>query len=52
MEHQIIYAKNGQKLNKNTFTWTGHVFSGWNSKVDGNGTRYKDEAVIYNFDKE
>ena len=33
-------------LNTNSFTRTGHTFSGWNTKADGTGTAYNDGANV------
>ena len=33
-------------LNANSFTRTGHTFSGWNTKADGTGTAYNDGANV------
>jgi uncharacterized repeat protein (TIGR02543 family) len=35
-------------LNANTFTYTGFVFTGWNTAANGSGVAYADEAS-YNF---
>ena len=35
-------------LNKNTYTRTGYVFNGWNTKADGTGTSYNDEQSVSN----
>ena len=34
-------------LPKNTFTRTGYRFAGWNTKADGSGAGYADEATIH-----
>lgn len=36
------------KLTKNGFTYALHNFKGWNTKSDGSGTTYKDEAEVTN----
>ncbi|MBR3116598.1 MAG: InlB B-repeat-containing protein, partial [Bacilli bacterium] len=36
------------KLNKNLFTKEGYAFDGWNTKEDGEGTTYVDEATVKN----
>ena len=38
----------GYELSKNTFTKTGHVFTGWNTAADGSGTSYADGAEVKN----
>ena len=43
---QEIYKGVATALDKNTFTRAGHTFSGWNTKADGTGTAYADEAVV------
>ena len=35
-------------MRSNTFTRTGYTFNGWNTKVDGSGTRYSDKATVKN----
>lgn len=41
------------KLSKNTFEFAGHTFKGWNTKADGTGTSYTNEAeVTFNADME
>lgn len=37
-----------QKLNKNGYAIEGWRFTGWNTKADGTGTAYADEAVVVN----
>lgn len=37
-----------QSLTKNTFNRTGYSFVGWNTKADGNGTRYADQQSVLN----
>lgn len=36
------------KLTKNIFCRTGYVFTGWNTKMDGNGTSFSDEEDFLN----
>lgn len=36
------------KLNANTYTRDGWIFKGWNTKPDGSGTYFTDEAEILN----
>ena len=33
-------------LNENVYTRTNYEFDGWNTKIDGTGTRYADKATI------
>lgn len=35
-------------LTKNTYTKNGYSFTGWNTKADGSGTAYADEADVTN----
>ena len=37
-----------KKLSKNSFTRNGYIFTGWNTKADGTGTLYDDEASVRN----
>lgn len=37
-----------QKLTANTFTKTGHTFTGWNTKADGTGTAYNNQQEVSN----
>ena len=37
-----------QNLSANTFTRTGYIFAGWNSKADGTGTAYTDGQEVIN----
>lgn len=37
-----------KKLNKNNYTISGYIFTGWNTAADGSGQNYADEAVILN----
>lgn len=48
METQAFTYDKTQKLKKNAYTYTGYVFSGWNTKADGSGTTYDDEAKVFN----
>lgn len=34
-------------LTENSYTRTGYVFTGWNTRPDGSGTFYEDKAEIY-----
>ena len=37
-----------EKLTKSNFCRTGYVFTGWNTKMDGNGTSFSDEEDFIN----
>lgn len=41
-----------KRLSKNTYTRTGYEFQGWNTKPDGSGVSYEDQAEIYNLSGE
>ncbi len=43
MTNQLIYQGEPTKLSKNTYTKTGYLFNGWNTRDDGLGTGYSDE---------
>ena len=47
---EMTYDKEA-KLNKNIFTREGYTFAGWNTKADGTGTSYDDEANVKNLAK-
>jgi uncharacterized repeat protein (TIGR02543 family) len=38
-------------LKANAFTRTGYTFAGWNTKADGSGTAYADQASVKNLTK-
>ena len=44
MADQTVNVNSTGNLNANTFTYTGYVFAGWNTKADGSGTTYTDSA--------
>ncbi len=46
MNAATIIPGNGNKLPANEFTWKGYFFTGWNTKSDGSGASYGDEAVV------
>lgn len=48
MENQRISYNVEDNLMLNTFTKTGYNFIGWNTRADGTGTSYIDEANITN----
>lgn len=52
MPNQIFTYDLKTKLNKNTYAFTGYTFSGWNTKADGTGDYYSDEAEIFNLTTE
>lgn len=45
MEDQAREFDDGKALTKNAFTRPGYTFTGWNTKPDGSGTGYADEAT-------
>jgi uncharacterized repeat protein (TIGR02543 family) len=45
---QDVYYNREYNLKKNEYSYIGYEFIGWNTKADGTGTAYKDEAVIKN----
>lgn len=47
-EMAALSVKKGEnvKLTANTFTWADHAFKGWNTKADGTGTPYANEATV------
>ncbi len=49
IEQNITFGVN-TKLQKNTFARDGYSFTNWNTKKDGSGTSYTDEATVI-FDK-
>lgn len=46
MEPLLWKGEEGNKLPKNTFTRFDWIFTGWNTKADGTGTAYADEAQL------
>ena len=48
MASQTFTYDEEKALNKNTFTKLGNKFIGWNTKADGTGTPYLDEAIVKN----
>ena len=48
MDNQVFAYDKENTLSKNTFVKEGYVFKEWNTKADGKGTKYKDEANIIN----
>ncbi|MBQ3474229.1 InlB B-repeat-containing protein [Candidatus Saccharibacteria bacterium] len=47
MNNQIYNSNTLNTLPSNTFTRAGYVFKGWNTKADGSGYAYEDEAQYY-----
>ena len=43
---QVVTAGSGATMLKNTFENAGYKFNGWNTKADGSGVQYADEAEI------
>ena len=48
MPNQEISYNVSTNLNQNTYTKDEYIFNGWNTRVDGNGTSYVDEAQVLN----
>ena len=46
MRTQIVLTNTATALNTNEFTREGFGFTGWNTKADGSGTGYKNQAEI------
>ncbi len=46
MNNQVVQYNVATPLNTNTYTRTGYVFNGWNTKADGTGTSYSDGGNI------
>ena len=46
MASQTVTEGQSTTLKSNTFTKTGHTFTGWNTKADGSGTAYADNATL------
>ncbi len=44
MPNQEIVSESGTKLNQNEYKRTGYIFKGWNTKADGTGIAYSDQA--------
>ena len=43
---QTVEENTPTSLETNTFSYEGHVFDGWNTKDDGTGIYYADEATV------
>lgn len=48
MANQSFDYDEKKALTANSFTRTGHDFTGWNTKADGSGTPYTDEQEVKN----
>ncbi len=48
MANQSFDYDEKKALAANSFTRTGHAFTGWNTKADGSGTPYTDEQEVKN----
>ena len=48
MDDQSFEYDEEKALTANSFTWTGHDFTGWNTKADGSGTPYPDKEPVKN----
>ena len=46
-DQEFVYGT-AQQLSANTYTSNGDSFLGWNTKADGTGTHYADEAEVLN----
>lgn len=52
MANETMPYGTAKALSENSFVKTGHVFTGWNTKPDGNGTAYKDGASVENLSED
>ena len=48
MENETMTYDVSKTLTANAFTYEDHVFIGWNTQADGNGTSYEDKASVNN----
>lgn len=46
MANQTVTYGAGETLDSNAFTKTGYIFAGWNTKSDGSGTAYTNNAQL------
>ena len=46
MSAQTVIYNINTELTQNTFTRDGYNFTGWNTKADGTGTNYEDQAEV------
>ncbi|MBR3049103.1 MAG: InlB B-repeat-containing protein [Bacilli bacterium] len=51
MSNQELTYDQSKKLSANSFELVGYEFNGWNTKADGTGTPYADEATVTNLAK-
>jgi hypothetical protein len=49
---QVVEIDKATALTANTFAWEGHIFDGWSTSADGDGTSYEDGAEVKNLAKE
>ncbi|MBQ8419860.1 MAG: InlB B-repeat-containing protein [Clostridia bacterium] len=52
MDPQTMNYDELVKLHANTYTYEGYKFVGWNTKADGTGVAYEDEATVKNLTAE
>jgi uncharacterized repeat protein (TIGR02543 family) len=52
MDSQDFTYGTAQNLTENAFTRTGYTFTGWNTRADGTGTGYADQANVSNLTTE
>ena len=48
MENESMTYNVSKALTENAFTYEDHIFIGWNTQADGNGTSYNDKASVNN----
>jgi len=46
MDRQVFSDGKPGKLDANAFTWENHTFKAWNTRKDGSGKSYADEARV------
>jgi len=46
MPDQTVEVDESTTLSPNAFSRKGYIFNGWNTKADGDGTPYKDKALV------
>lgn len=52
MPRQTLVYDYTSKINKNTFSYKGYKFTGWNTKADGSGISYSDQQEVLNLTTE